>query len=968
MKFIDPHEGGVNELDSGQCKRNEVRDSHKKLENNAKLSENIISCFYANARSIVNKLDELALYVSEEKPDVIGITETWLHEDILNSEIGFKGYTVFRKDRISNIKIRGGGVMLYISNKFNAIEVEDLKEDNFPESLWCRLEFEKFKILLGICYRPPDSAKTNDDSLFNLITKACECSKDVIIMGDFNYPQLNWKDDSLLNISSPFVECLNDNFLTQMVNESTRGDNTLDLLITSNEDFIENVRIEEPFSTSDHKIVRWSIVIGRNNNKENDRKQFNYFKGNYDDAKEKIKDIDWQLRFNNLGIEEMWEEFKNEIFKLRDEFIPIMKSRNSKQKWVTKEVTKRRRAKEKAWKKYVKSGKSEVEYNNYLVKLHEANKTNKQAKVEFEKKLASNIKKDSKSFFAYVGSKQRTKDKVGPLLNEKGDIVSDHKEAADLLNKYFSSVFTAELDSNIPEPINLFNRDLLQDGLLQIDVSDETVKAKLGKLNVSKSPGLDDIHGKMLFELRECICRPLGLIYRATLERGEIPVDWKDAGVTPLFKKGKRSESQNYRPVSLTSIPCKVLESIIKDGVLAHLEKFDLIKDTQHGFLSGRSCLTNLLEYMEEVTEVLDKGNPVDVIYLDFAKAFDKVPHKRLFRKLTSHGISGNLSKWIENWLTGRRQKVCINGTYSEWQEVISGVPQGSVLGPLLFLIFINDIDEQVLSRLKKFADDTKLYREINSVKDSEILQDDIKRLVGWSEEWKMLFNIDKCSVMHLGRQNDQYRYSMGSVNIKSINEEKDLGVLFDSNIKFSSQCSVAVRNANRILGLIRRNILHKSKDVILRLYKSLVRPHLEYCIQVWSPYLRKDIVLLEKVQKRATKMISEISHLSYEQRLKKLGLISLEKRRIRGDLIQAFKIIKGFDKVDSTKFFTFSTLSSTRGHRFKLSKKRTRLELRRNFFSQRVVNTWNKLPNRVVDVVSVNAFKQALDEFDKYA
>ena len=871
---------------------------------------------------------------------------------------------MYRKDRNSRIKTRGGGVLLYINNKFNAIQVEDLDDVNFPESLWCRLEFEKSKTLIGICYRPPDSTQINDEGLFNLLAKIS--AKDVIIMGDFNYPKLNWKEE-LLNNYCPFVECLNDNFLHQMVNENTRGDNVLDLIITSNENFVDNLRVEELFSTSDHRIIRWNVNVG-SINKVNVRTQFNYFKGNYDVMREKIREIDWQVRFNSLSVEEMWSEFKDVINKLREEFIPIMKSRNTKQKWVTKEVTKYRRAKEKSWKKYIKSGKKENEYKKYLEKLHEANKINKQAKVEFEKKLATNIKKDSKSFFAYVGSKQRIKDKVGPLINEAGDLITQNKDAADFLNKYFSSVFTAELDGNIPDPKNLFNKDLLHEGLLQIDVSDEKVRRKLEKLNTSKSPGLDDIHAKMLFELRDYVFRPLGIIYRETLERGEIPADWKDAGITPLYKKGKRSDAQNYRPVSLTSIPCKILETIVKEEMLLHLDKFSLIKESQHGFLTGRSCLTNLLEFMEEVTEIIDRGNSVDVIYLDFAKAFDKVSHKRLFKKLESHGISGNVGKWIVNWLTGRRQKVYVSGVYSDWNNVISGVPQGSVLGPLLFLIFINDLDENILSSLKKFADDTKLFREINCNNDCQTLQDDVDKLIGWSEEWNMLFNVEKCSVMHLGRQNDKHVYNMGSSEIKSITVEKDLGVVFDSNIKFSSQCTVAARNANRILGLIRRNILHKSKDVILRLYKSLVRPHLEYCIQVWNPYLKKDVVLLEKVQKRATKMISELRHLSYDQRLHKLGLISLEKRRIRGDLIQAFKIIKGFDKINMSKFFTLSVGSRTRGHSFKLSKNRARLELRRNFFSQRVVNAWNKLPDEVIDVKTVNAFKQALDEFDRYA
>ena len=926
----------------------------------------IISCFYVNARSIVNKLDELVLYLSHEKPDIVGITETWLHDDIFNSEISIEGYALYRKDRNSKVKTRGGGVMFYINTKFNVTVVEDFEDSNFPETLWCNIEFDKRKTLIGVCYRPPDSSNINDEALCNLLSKVGLCNKDVIIMGDFNFPELNWKEIELLNEFHPFVDCLRNIFFYQHVNESTRGNNVLDLVITSSEDIIKNLRIGEPFGSSDHQIVRFDVVKYKITTEEI-RNKFNYFKGNYESIRDKIKEIDWDIIFEHLDVEQMWTILRDKLHKLRDEFIPLAKNKNTKKKWINRNVIKRRRAKEKAWKKYVKSGKDQTKYKDYIEKLHESTNANREAKIEFEKKLANNIKKDSKSFFAYVNNKQKCQDKIGPLINESGDLITDDLDTANLLNKYFSSVFTFDDNSVIPEPKNLFMSDLLKEGLLNVVISDEKIKLKLEKLKIDKSPGLDGIHPKLLYELKDFIIKPLGVIFRASIDRGEIPTDWKDASVTPLFKKGKKSDPLNYRPVSLTSIPCKILESLIKDEIMSHLEKFSLIRDSQHGFLAGRSCLTNLLEFMEDVTDILDRGNCVDIIYLDFAKAFDKVSHKHLFKKIEAHGISGNLGKWIENWLSGRRQKVSVNYKYSEWEYVVSGVPQGSVLGPLLFLIFINDLDDGILSKLKKFADDTKLYREISCRKDCNILQEDLDKLVSWSEEWKMLFNVDKCSVMHMGNAQEQYIYTMGYNSVKDITSEKDLGLLIDNNATFSNQCLSAVRNANRMLGLIRRNIVYKSKDVILRLYKSLVRPLLEYCVQVWNPYLRKDIDLLERVQRRATKMISEFKHLNYEQRLKKLRLTTLEKRRVRGDMIQVYKLITKVDKVNYSKFFTLSEGGRTRGHKFKLSKKRTRLNLRKNFFSQRVVNTWNRLPNRVVNASNVNAFKKELDEFDNY-
>mgnify|MGYP003477484535 FL=1 len=230
--------------------------------------------------------------------------------------------------------------------------------------------------------------------------------------------------------------------------------------------------------------------------------------------------------------------------------------------------------------------------------------------------------------------------------------------------------------------------------------------------------------------------------------------------------------------MSLTSILGKIFESLVKDKILEHLLKHKLIKDSQHGFTKGRSCLTNLLEYLETVTSLLDDNQPVDVIYLDFAKAFDKVPHGRLAAKLEALGIGGNVLNWIKNWLTNRRQRVNINGELSSWIAVLSGVPQGSVLGPLLFLIFINDIDENVISKLWKFADDSKICHGVKNENDAKIIQSDLKLLFKWSVDWQMLFNVEKCVVLHMGYNNQKFEYEMGGNKLKSVDQEKDLGVL----------------------------------------------------------------------------------------------------------------------------------------------------------------------------------------------
>ena len=333
------------------------------------------------------------------------------------------------------------------------------------------------------------------------------------------------------------------------------------------------------------------------------------------------------------------------------------------------------------------------------------------------------------------------------------------------------------------------------------------------------------------------------------------------------------------------------------------LVKNNLINPSQHGFLKARSCLTNILCFLEDVAKWVDEGSPVDVIYLDLKKTFDKVPHQRLLLKLKAHGIGNGMINWIEKWLIDRRQRVVVDGEVSNWKSVLSGVPQGSVLGPILFLIYINDLDDDITSKVLKFADDTKVFRKIESDADRQQLQDDLNKLNEWSEKWQMLFNYGKCKCLHTGHGNEDAQYTMGDTVLNTTVKEKDLGLTISADMKVSEQCAIAAAKRNQILGLIRRNIVYKEKELIISLYKTIVRPHLEYCIQAWRPYRHKDIDILERVQRRATKMIQKLRNISYEMRLKECGLTTLETRRLRGDQIEVFKILNGYENIDRNIF-----------------------------------------------------------------
>jgi ribonuclease P/MRP protein subunit RPP40 len=760
--------------------------------------------------------------------------------------------------------------------------------------------------------------------------------------------------------------------MNQQVTEFTRvrqgqQPSMLDYVFTDEQNMVELINYEVPLGKSDHVCLQWTVSLERPNSKENQTK-LNYWKGNFIEITRELTEIEWKSEFQGLDVEEMFHKFHTVLMHLVHKHVPVKKPvKKKKSPWVSSETVKQIRKRGDAWTEY-RDKPSDINYEKYKIIRNQVTSLVRRDHDLYQKKLIKDFKGNNKRFYGYVRNLQERPVSVTRVITNDGILTDTDKETAEVLGEYFQEVYTREATDG-----DLFLEEISTDGqknsaelILNFD-PDSVLKTLLG-LKIDKSPGPDGIHPMILKKCASSVSTPLSLIFTQSIASGSLPKVWKLANVSPIFKKGKKTSPANYRPVSLTSVVCKVMETLVKEKVLEHLERQKVVCDRQHGFTRGRSCLTNLLEAFNEWTQALDEGYGLDVVYLDYRKAFDTVPHKRLIDKIRKYGVTGKLLRWIEDFLSGRKTRVKVNGSYSEWFEVLSGVPQGSVLGPLLFLLFVNDIPDWIKSSIRMFADDTKIWKVIKDDKDKETLQSDLDNLMKWSAKWLLKFNQDKCKVMSVGNQSrNEYRLTneSGCYSLMQTVEEKDLGIIVRNDLKPSSQCSAAASKGMSVMGLVKRNFKNLDTESFLLLYKTYIRPQLEYCVQVWSPHLQKDIQLLEKVQRKSTKLVRGFTKLSYQQRLERLGLTTLEKRRERGDLIEAYKLLTGKENIDSNQFFQLATKDcGLRGHTLKLFQQRSRLNVRKFFFSQRVVGPWNRLPQHVVDAPTVNTFKNRYDRF----
>ena len=915
-----------------------------------------LKVYYTNARSIRNKMTELGIIAMNEDLDIILISESWVNTETrdFSGEVCLPGYSLFHKDRTNGRE--GGGVLMLCKESLQVIEIHCHANNHDIVSVEL-IGNNRKKVQLTLVYRPGKITAEQDIELYEKLNTLITAQYSIVI-GDLNLPHINFGTREASAPGLRFLDFMDNKFMSQMITEPTRGNNILDLLLCTHESMVDEIEIGETLGTSDHNCIRFNIKLDCDS-PQNKFMIPNFRLANFDS----MRDV--------LG--EKYEVKKHSAEESLNHFMLVMK--NAEAKHIPMRIKRAIRFKPKYWNGELQNLQSKKkadfriwknnrsEYNK--IQFHSSRRKfktvqrNKQRSYEHE--ISENAKYEPKQFFSYVSSKKNNRSKVGPLKTTDGTLVTGDQEMCEVLNEFFCSVFTVENEDS-PE-----GRDIVADrnisALESFEIQPQEIFRKINKLKATKTPGPDQAHPRILKETAYQISTPLSIIYNQSLATETCPPQWKEANVTPIFKKGKKDTPGNYRPISLTSVIGKLMEGTLTDKIVEYLERNNLIGNSQHGFRHRRSCLTNLLSFFKNIIEVHDSKSPQDIIYLDFQKAFDKVPHKRLLNKLHNIGIRGKVNKWIESWLSERKQRVVLNGSCSKWKEVTSGVPQGSVLGPLLFLIYIDDLETNLVCMISKFADDTKLSGKVCTAQDRLQIQQDLDKIVEWSEKWQMPFNVDKCKVMHLGYVNVKQDYYMAGRKLKDVEEEKDLGIIISNDLKNGKQCTEAAKKANQMLGMINRTMVHKTRRNMVALYNAFVRPHLEYAVQFWSPYLRKDITKLEKVQRRATKLIPALRNKSYEDRLADLKLFSLEKRRVRNDMIEVWKIITGHENIDRNSLFELEENGITRNNGYKIVGKRFQSEIAKNWFTYRVVNEWNRLPNLVVGSKSLVTFKKRLDD-----
>ena len=942
-----------------------------------------------------------------------GLTETWL-ENQYDAEVFIESYQLFRQDRPTRNNKRGrhvGGVALYILESWGPDAVPVLQFSNDATDILC-VNVPSRNVFIGIIYRQPDNSSqghpsTNKelsevlDKLNEALTNLPSPTPDIIIMGDFNLPHVlpdTWKN----GLTKPGISSENDEsqminsiqnivdeyFLEQLIDLPTHKDgNILDLLFTNNTEILHSFSCDET-TNSDHHLVncKTNYIHKQVNDQTHTRstsetfEDLNFFSDdvNWEKISEELSAYNWDKEFHKSdNHSSMIDKFCEICYTVCKKYVPIKKPKSSYNNKIRiprhrKNLMRRRTKIKKQMKQNKIPKRRRTKLKHELIEIEMALQSDycSQRKKQ-EEQAVSAIKTNSKHFFSYAKKFSTTRQGIGPLTGPNSEPVSCPQKMAEMLSNQYASVWTTPSDTLT----NNINNNPQTPTLADIDFTPENLEEAIDELTNNASPGPDKYPAILLKRCKTCLSYPLFLIWRKSVDTTEINHHQKSANIIPIYKGGNKGIPKNYRPIALTSHLIKIFEKVVRNAIVSYLEKYNLFNTTQHGFRFGRSCLSQLLAHYDRITKLMEEGHDVDIIYVDFAKAFDKVDINITMNKIQALGINGRLAEWIHCFLTQRKQQVVVNSAKSSAREVISGVPQGSVLGPLIFLILIGDIDKNIAtSFLSSFADDTRIGREVDCETDAESLQCDLNSVYDWCRENNMSFNSDKFEFMsYLSNANNAefhnpiYLDNNGK-HIKQKEHVKDLGVYMSSSGSFRYHVDHTTTKARQLCGWILRTFATRAVFPMLTLYKSLVLPHLDYCSQLWCPINTGEIAKMETIQRTFIRKIPSVRKLSYWEQLNHLKLFSLQRRRERYRIIYLWKImenhvpqigeLKAINHKRNGRLCYMPSVKSSASARIKT--------IRHGSFSIHAPQLFNSLPKDIRNIsgCSVEVFKRELDKY----
>ena len=922
-----------------------------------------------NFQSIFSKREEFWSLIDATKPDVIMGCETWLKSGVGHREIFPSGYNLYRKDR----KDGYGGVLIAIASCLNSHEIEIGGEAEIVAAKVCN---DGKDIIFGSVYRPPSSNQAYMDTLNQSIQDLCTAypSTAVWIGGDMNLPDINWETEQITShqyrhsISESYLQTLACTGLEQVVNFPTRGENILDIIATNRPTLVRQC---QPMpGLSDHDVIFLELEIQANKRKPIRREIFLWKKADLDGMRSNAKDWADQFVANNdtsTPVETLFAETQQSLDRLVRNHVPSkMSSSRFNQCWFDTNTKRMCRKKTRAYKKAKhissksdSSAKAKAKaWNRYHIIKRETQRLCRQTYNKYLVDLIDSDPGNNKRLGALIKSLRCDQTGVAPL--KEGHILHcDPKRKANILNKQFSSVFGIDDDEASamgPSPYS---------DMPDIEVTRVGVTKLLKNLKPHKSTGPDGISAKVLKETADQISPAVTLLFQASLRQGRIPCAWKKALVVPIYKKGCKSSPENYRPISLTAILCKVCEHIVHCAIIHHLITHGILTDSQHGFRKRRSCETQLILTINDLAKGLEDKGQFDVILLDFAKAFDKVSHQRLPLKAQHYGVRGPILQWVADFLTGRTQQVMLEGHLSNETKVTSGVPQGSVLGPLLFLIYINDLPDSINhSTSRLYADDCLLYKPIRSHQDCLKLQEDLDRLQDWERKWKMEFHPSKCQVLRVTNKRNPVvgQYAIHGHHLEEVESAKYLGVHIDRKLNFNTHVDATVKKANSVSAFLHRNLRQCNRKVKQATYFTYVRPIVEYAVTAWDPHTCKNINKIEMTQRRSARYVTGDFRRtsSVAAMLNKLQWPSLADRRLHIRLVMLYRIRYDLVDIDWQQHLRESS-SRTRGHGSRFTVPRCTSQVYASSFFPRTAKDWNNLPADPADSPSLEAFKSSL-------